>query len=213
MLLESYFKKAICISLLGHLVAFGFFNFSFGRRLAPADYPAIASFGAILSGADLRAQEQLLRPEFSRKGFLVSRSPFPRSPQEHLALVKGMQRPPIGLKLSDQKLHSEVFRQVYSLPTSRRQPSVMLYPQLPYNFLLYFRDRQTVFIELFFKLERDSLDRSSVVIKRKVSSGNIEADLLAMRYLSHYLFIQQHQFILDCWQTVKIELSAAKDSR
>jgi len=45
------------------------------------------------------------------------------------------------------------------------------------------------------------------VIKRKISSGNLEVDLLTMRYIGHYLFIQQKRFTPNNWQTVKIDLS------
>jgi hypothetical protein len=49
--------------------------------------------------------------------------------------------------------------------------------------------------------------RNSLEIKRKISSGNLEVDLLSMRYLSPYLFIQQNRFTPNNWQTVKIDLS------
>ena len=39
-------------------------------------------------------------------------------------------------------------------------------------------------------------------------SGNLEADLLSMRYINHYLSVQQQMFPVNKWQVVKIELSA-----
>jgi len=46
-----------------------------------------------------------------------------------------------------------------------------------------------------------------ISLRRKISSGNLEADLLSMRYIGHYLFIQQEGFASNVWQTVKIEFS------
>jgi hypothetical protein len=86
----------------------------------------------------------------------------------------------------------------------------MLYPKLPHHFLIYFKDRQRVHIELMFNIMTKAMI-NTILIKRKVSSGNLEADLLSMRYMSHYLFIQQSKFIPDKWQTVKIDLWAKDD--
>ena len=71
---------------------------------------------------------------------------------------------------------------------------------------LYFKDRQLAHIELAFNIISGQ-KINPVVVKRKISSGNLEADLLSMRYISHYLYIQQAAFPSDVWQEVKIELS------
>ena len=86
----------------------------------------------------------------------------------------------------------------------------MFYPSFPEHLLLYFTDRQTVHIELQYNVSSND-PASTVWLKRKISSGNLEADLLAMRYLSHYLFIQRARLPTDSWQTVKIELSPKHD--
>lgn len=88
----------------------------------------------------------------------------------------------------------------------RKDPVFTLHPLLPYQFDLYFKDRQAVHIELEFSVTR-SQSRNFVFLRRKISSGNLEADLLSMRYIGHYLFIQQARFAADAWQTVKIEFS------
>jgi hypothetical protein len=88
----------------------------------------------------------------------------------------------------------------------KNEPSITLHPLLPYGFTLYFKDRQVAHMELAFKISSDS-DRKLILLKRKVSSGNLEADLLAMRYIWHYLFIQQAKFTPGGWQVVKIDLS------
>lgn len=83
---------------------------------------------------------------------------------------------------------------------------VMIHPLLPYQLQLYFKDRQSVHLELAFKII-SSGHKNYVIVKRKISSGNLEADLLCCRYLGHYLFIQQAKFVPGTWQTVKIDLS------
>ncbi len=86
------------------------------------------------------------------------------------------------------------------------EPAFTLHPLLPYRFDLYFKDRQQVHIELEFSVTRSD-SRNFVSLRRKISSGNLEADLLSMRYIGHYLFIQQARFSLGVWQPVKIEFS------
>jgi hypothetical protein len=91
----------------------------------------------------------------------------------------------------------------------RKESVIMFHPLLPYQLQLYFKDRQQVHIELMFNIIPGK-EKNSILIKRKVSSGNLEADLLSVRYISHYLFIQQARFQPNNWQTVKIDLSTQK---
>jgi len=97
-----------------------------------------------------------------------------------------------------------------SLMSGRKESAIMFYPRLPYHFALYFKDRQTVHIELAFAVISGD-KRNSILVKRRISSGNLEADLLSMRYISRYLFMQQRGFVPNKWQTVKIDLSTAND--
>lgn len=98
---------------------------------------------------------------------------------------------------------------VAPLPQKKSMP-IMIHPLLPYQLQLYFKDRQAVHIELMFKIVSNG-ERDTILIERKISSGNLEADLLSSRYINHYLFIQQTGFARDTWQTVKIDLSAGND--
>ena len=85
-----------------------------------------------------------------------------------------------------------------------------MHPLLPHDFALYFKDRQIAHVELEFNFV-SSRQPAVAVIKRKISSGNLEVDLLSMRYIGHYLFIQQTKFAPNSWRTVKIDLSAKDD--
>jgi len=99
-----------------------------------------------------------------------------------------------------------VSQALFAQAPKRKDPVLLMHPLLPYQFDLYFKDRQTVHIELEFEITRAN-DRNFVSLHRKISSGNLEADLLSMRYIGHYLFIQQARFMANIWQTVKIEFS------
>lgn len=84
--------------------------------------------------------------------------------------------------------------------------SVMIHPLLPFQLQLYFKDRQSVHLELMFKIIAAGT-RRQILVRRKISSGNLEADLLCARYLGHYLFIEQARFVPNTWQSVRIDLS------
>lgn len=91
------------------------------------------------------------------------------------------------------------------------RPVVMLYPRLPYQFNLYFKDRQVAHVELMYNITKQN-SHNSIVIIRKVSSGNLDADLICLRYINNYLSAQQERVcVTDGWKTVKIELSAKND--
>jgi hypothetical protein len=97
------------------------------------------------------------------------------------------------------------------LPVRKKEPEIIFHPLLPYSFTLYFKDRQIAHVELLFNIVSNKGLRNAAVIKRKISSGNLEVDLLIMRYIEHYLFIQQARFTPNTWQSVKIDLSAKSD--
>jgi hypothetical protein len=103
-------------------------------------------------------------------------------------------------------------KSLYDVPTSfgaprqRKDSSIMFYPLLPYQFEIFFKDRQAANIKISFRTfpggSRDSLE-----VKRSVSSGNLEADLLSLRYMYNYLTMQNADLVQDAWQSVTIELS------
>ncbi len=90
----------------------------------------------------------------------------------------------------------------------KEKPALTFYPVLPYSFTLYFTDRQTAHMEFTFYISDDG---KITRVKRKVSSGNLETDLLAYRYITHCLFLQEGRFPVRTWQSVKIDL-ARKDN-
>lgn len=208
---KAIFKKTLFVSLLGHITVFSIFNFTFGTRIPKANYAYVSFLGSILRHSDL------------------SKQPFslPLDARTHRLKVEGFNKRPVNLELNrvdfahfkpglslavnEHKLAFIPVRESITFLPKRKEPSIMFYPHLPYHFLLYFKDRQRVHIELMFNIISQAPKTNTILIKRKISSGNLEADLLVMRYIGHYLFIQHARFIPNKWQTVKIDLSAKND--
>lgn len=189
------------ISLVGHLVIFVLFSFSFGKRLPKAEYPNVSFWGQFFKDLNFSKEpvvsvksRALLKMPSSEAMFSKKDPLFPDDIKPHSVLN------------SDAKsgFVKSLFTNRHSL--RGRKPAIIFYPQLPYTFPLYFQDRQTAHVELLFKIIEPGA-QGSVLVKRKISSGNLEADLLTMRYIGRYLSMEQGNFPLDIWQTVKIDLS------
>jgi hypothetical protein len=206
---NSLFKKTVVISLLWHCAFLSVFRVSSGTHFPAARSSGIFFWGSLLNRYDLSVPHpapslaQKLFPQKPDASALDKNRPV--LPVTTYAL-KPLARLSIG---GDKQAWSQGARTAFSaLP--RKKSVLMFYPHLPYHFLLYFKDRQNVHIELSFKVASTG-QNNAIAIKRKISSGNLEADLLTARYLSHYLFIQQMGFPANTWQTVKIELSPKND--
>jgi len=203
---NKVFRKTLVVSFLGHLTIFGMFSLSFGPRLPSAtDYARVYFLGRILSSADFFKSSVSVVGNKITENIKILR--LPRGDKIEMSTLTPYYFKPLAVVYGDQP--KEAFKQdtgpalTYKLP----EQSIMFYPQLPYYFQLYFKDRQQARIELEFNIINDG-DRNIILVKRKISSGNLEADLLSMRYISHYLSVQQAGFAKNNWQTIKIELSA-----
>lgn len=202
-MINPLLRKTIFISLAGHLALFNIFNFSFGRMMLPADFAKVSSFGRILTERDLLAFRPQIR--FSKASILALDRVKQANGSAAAPSVTGL-KPAIDFSFSPNKL--PFFEKSASGPPARKEKEtpLMFYPHLPYYFTLYFKDRQTVHIELLFKITSQS-----VIVKRKISSGNLQADLLSMRYIQRYLFIQKAGLTQNKWESVKIDLSQKND--
>lgn len=211
MIISSPFKKTIFVSLLGHLTVFSIFSFTFGNNEPAANYAPVFFLGQFLRNTQVA-------PPVPREGQItLALHPEPSlSPVLHRAakdtdlLTKCYLKPSITLtpvrekKVFTPETHPSLFIR------KSREPTIVFHPMLPYGFTLYFKDRQVVHVELMYKLD-SFRSGNPILIKRKISSGNLEVDLLTMRYIEHYLFIQQKSITTDNWQTVKIDLSAKEE--
>lgn len=205
-------KKTVFLSIAGHFTLFSLFSFSFGNKILSPDYSPISFWGQILPSAQIN---QILpaaaiyygrifagRREALSMANRFKSSDMPAIPdyylKPHSAPVFDIQKAGFGGKTTP-----------FVYP-KRKEAAIVFHPLLPLNFRLYFRDRQIAHVELMFK--RTSGDGQDYIeIKRKISSGNLDVDLFVMRYMGHYLFIQQPKLLPGDWQAVKIDLSAKND--
>lgn len=204
------FKKAVAISLLGHLAVFGFFNLSFGVKIPAANYSRVSFWGAAFRKSDFTAIATGRMNPAEKTGF--NKISIRNRSVENILIASPSLKPQAALGLETGKV-ALVQKTSPLLPPSRKtdKKEIMFYPSLPYHFILYFKGRQVAHIELMFNILSKGGNKATILLRRKVSSGNLEADLLSMRYINHYLFIQHAAFTPNNWQAVKIELSAKND--
>ncbi len=208
-MISSILKKALLISVIGHLAVFGIFSFSFGRRIPAGNYADISFQGAILNSYDLINTSPInkIKEIFLKK---PDTSVLKKKNIIYPVIADYYFKPQVNLAQNEEKA-SFILKQGLTPPLLPKKESViMFYPPLPYHFMLYFKDRQAVHMEIMFNITPLG-DTNSIEIKRKISSGNLEVDLLSMRYLNPYLFIQQKRFTPNSWHTVKIDLSPKND--
>lgn len=109
---------------------------------------------------------------------------------------------PAPFSLSEYKII--FFEPIYISKPQEFDSSIMFHPTMPYHFLLYFKDRQTAHVEVDFYIS----DEGEITrIKRRISSGNPEVDLLIMRNLVRFINLCKTNFALGSWRTLKIDLS------
>jgi len=202
-------KNTLLLSLAGHILALSLFTLSFGKNPRGLNYGTLLFWGDILPRADLlfRAPGKPLGipglPENASRAIL----PQVSAQEGRAAVIKYNLKPFARFVYSaqDKPVMLQEAPAVFGRP-ARKDSQLISHPLLPYQLQLYFRDRQAVHIELMFNIISGKGNKA-IAVKRKISSGNLEADLLCLRYISHYLFIQQARFAPNKWQTVKIDLS------
>lgn len=210
-MMKSLFRNTMFISILGHVTVFSLFAFSFGNIMPKSNFAHVYSFGTILGKYDLIPCSPTVTTNVKRDFKTGFKTTPINNPKEEYPLVSEYYlKPQVRLSINEEKL--AVTQKLAQAPfiKKRKEQVIVFHPHLPYHFLLFFKDRQAVHIELMFNIETSG-GTNSISIKRKISSGNLEADLLSMRYISHYLFLQQTRFTADNWQTVKIDLSTKND--
>lgn len=211
MIFSPSLKKSIAISFFWHIVVFSIFSFSFGKRIFKIDYPSVYFWGVMLiSASDTHRSANTNIGKIAREKVdtLLASRPGPQRP---LIFRYSLKKPPVSLRVDAEKASFTAPASALLPIPQKKKPVFEFYPLIPYHFTLYFRDRQVAHIELLFKINASG-KMNSVAVKRKISSGNLETDLLVMRYINHYLFLQQAMFPADSWQEVKIDFSAKKNN-
>ena len=210
-MINTVFRKILGLSFLCHLAVFTLFSLSLTNKIPNISYTSFYFFGRLFSGAQLtgspvfkleNVKNPLLinhdLPLFSKIGRHAN---IPLYPSYRPMLTSGFITEKEGL--------ANNLGLTFVTP-KRKEPEIIFYPVLPYGFSLYFNDRQVAHVELMFKVDaKDNPDY--IKIKRKVSSGNLEVDLLTIRYIERYLLNRQVRFEPSNWQTVKIDLSGKND--
>ena len=201
-------NKAIIISSLAHLIVFSLFSFSFNQNRFQNQVSPLVFWGQILPKAALNFKNtdlsttQRISPKLDNV--------LPKKPDSGFYLHRDYSlKPQVELPFNPEKpsFAPKDASIIQNLP-QKKDSSIMFHPLLPYQLQFYFKDRQAVHIELMFNIVSLG-EKNTILIKRKISSGNLEADLLSSRYINHYLFIQQARFPRNAWQTVKIDLSTS----
>ncbi len=207
---KAVLKNTLIISSLGHLMVFGLFSFSFDQNRFQHQEPSLVFWGQILPNAAVSLKSVVLPGNHSIFEKLDN-TVLPKDVTPNFCLSADFSlKPQVQLSFSPGKVaYCQKEKNVQIQPPKKDSP-IKFHPLLPYQLQLYFKDRQAVHIELMFNIG-SSPDRNTIMIKRKISSGNLEADLLSIRYINHYLFNQRSRFPLNTWQTVKIDLSTKND--
>jgi hypothetical protein len=204
------FKKTLIFSLFGHIALFSIFSLSFGSRIPHADYAPVNFWGQ-MGKIELSNPSDTVIRGIKELFIKIPDTPKLNMPTGNPVLSGNYYLKPAALLSFN--IEKEPFTKKASAltyPARRKEPVIIFHPLLPYDFTLYFKDRQLAHVELAFNIISNG-KQTSPVIKRKISSGNLEVDLLSMRYISRYLFMQQASFTPNSWRTVKIDLSAQHD--
>ena len=204
------FRKSFVFSVLGHLSLLALVSLSFGRSL-----PSAASYAHVFFWGDYLRNYQVARPTVSTS-YNLTKNFLKFKPQENLAskpekqsfaAPKGYIKPHLTPEFGIEKSVFVKKAAPERFVRTNVETSMVFHPVLPYAFTLYFKDREVAHVELMFDIVY-SQGRRSIDIKRKITSGNPEVDLLTMRNISHFISMQQSRFSPNNWQTVKIDLSA-----
>ena len=221
LIINGGFSKIFSLSLAGHVLVLGIIGVSFTRR-SNLERPVIYFGPGLLRKYDLEKPAQVLA---KRKlniaagrgaGIMAGRFKFMRLRPENPIFQAANERrarqdffyagkPPAVYTSDDRKALSRFASGIPPWDASGNNP-VFMYPVLPEHLLIYFRDREKVHIELSFRIvSRNGIEQ--IEVKRKISSGSLEMDLLVLRQVNQYLLLQHNFFPLNIWQTVKIDFS------
>lgn len=209
MKIEKTLKHTIIISICSHVLAFGFFGFSFGGKLPDLSLYNVTFLGNIMKNYEMTSRYKLEDNDFlkdaSKKNIFLPDIKNKIRTKDFDAFLKPSAHFSALSSRGEVKINSEVF----TFPKRSKEPTITFYPILPSHFSLYFRDRNQAHIELEYAPQGDTL-RNIFVVRRKISSGNLEVDLLAQRYIEQYLSAYHSQQNFTGWKTVKIDLEQNK---
>ena len=210
-------RNALFVSLIWHILCGGVIDPTFGEILGNAHFPEVLFLGSILDSRDLVSHSQEKREDRHSKDSLYSyinlfnfkTSVLSKEKGESFSSLIKYKRPLFNLSYQpEEKIITRARLDHSILDEYKKDSSLVFYPRLPYSFLIYFKDRQKAHIEFSFFISKEGV---ITFIDRKITSGNLEVDLLASRYINRHLNLIKGQFLTDTWQTVKIDLTRRDD--
>ncbi|NLE91336.1 MAG: hypothetical protein GX598_02165 [Elusimicrobia bacterium] len=207
------------ISLAVHLIALSLFSVSFlysGSRARQSGYPYVFFGAGLLEHYDLDGTAPAGGPAVRFPAAkLKFRVPCPSGPAGNRPRFFSDRNPLLSAapSMAADKVSAvipsdaAVFRRTENKPLS-------MYPLLPAYFPLYFKDREKAHIELLFRIAPSAGGRAEYIeVKRKTSCGNLEADLIALRQVAYYLFLQRRYFQGGRWHNVEVDFSPSHVER
>jgi len=200
-------RTTLLVSLSLHMLGLGLFEPTFGKPLERPDFAGISFLGRILKPGDftsLAAYRAADKGNLRPLPLLRPASPVNKKEVDFTGVMPGVVKPTVTMAQNRGKLSFPPKVDLSFLSRRRKESSVIFHPPLPYTFLLYFQDRQVAHMEFMFYISGEG---KISYIKRKISSGNLDADLLAARYIAHYLNLLEGSFPTGAWQAVKIDLT------
>lgn len=194
------------------MVCLVIFEPTFGQSLKKMAFPRISFLGTILQRTDFSYSgtnaNSFFKKNINRQLFLKPASIINEEKNDSLVFRSKQIKPLLKLVENRKRILFVSEFDSDSFAPQRKEPTIVFYPPLPYSFLLYFQDRQIAHMEFMFYIS-DSGKVASV--KRKISSGNLDVDLLALRYIGHCLNLVKGKFSPGTWQTVNIDLTRKND--
>lgn len=206
-------RSSFIISIFSHFAIFSIFSLSFGSKIPELKSHYVSFWGNVLPRSQVAVDSGIIIPA-QKKNITLSRPSFEKLRKQLHPPANLYLKPHIGLQAAAEMgavKGKPVFKSasLVSFPKKKEQ-QILFHPLLPFGFTIYFKDRLIAHVELEFNIITGR-KRNSVAVKRRVSSGNLEVDLLSKRYIERYLDIEQAAFTPDIWQAVKIDLSAKND--
>ena len=212
MFFSQTLKRFVILSLGLHFIIFSIFGLTFGKRYKKLNFNEVYFLGDLLKSHDFlppaNSVKNLINEIFSSP--LVHKVKIIPEDTKERVWQDVLKKPAVNFALEKALPKIPVYAGKELLSLEKKDSFVMFYPALPGKFNLYFKGRQTAHIELTFAYNLNNAWRREIFVKRIISSGNLEADLLSMRYLKRYLIMQQHGSTNQNWQKVKIDLGFRK---
>jgi hypothetical protein len=208
-MINRLLRRTVLFSFFSHLALFGIFGFTFANRSPGVTGPDIYFWGESLWSADLTPSPEL-NLGVSRRAVIRESALSPNKEIPAFDNSLPVLKPQVVVAFNRQKTDLDREELAWIKPPKLKEPVIIFHPSLPHDFSLYFSDRQVAHVELDFRIAPHE-ELRPVLVKRKISSGNLEVDLLIQRNIEHYLFIQESRFAPGKWQTVKIDLTGEND--